>query len=42
MKTKHKELIAVAIAVNVTILMGGGPAVIYGAQALAAVVEFCK
>lgn len=69
METKYKELIAVAIAINVrcdgcigshvesavragasreelvetinvAILMGGGPAVIYGTQALAAVDEF--
>lgn len=68
METKYKELIAVAIAINVRcdgcigfhveaavkagasreelietiILMGGGPAVIYGTQALAAVDEFCE
>ncbi len=71
METKYKELIAVAIAINVrcdgcigshaeaavkagasreelietinvAILMGGGPAVIYGTQALAAVDEFCE
>lgn len=28
--------------INVAILMGGGPAVIYGTQALAAVDEFCE
>jgi hypothetical protein len=40
LSAKDKELIALGIAIGVAIMMGGGPAVVYGCEAMTTMEQF--